>query len=133
MPERILIVDDERAIAQLTALWLEQAGYATSVCHDGRSGIAAAAEAHPDLLILDIRMPDMDGFEVNRHLKGTPGLSDIPVIFLSAHAQESTREEARSSGASRFLCKPYEAKDLIGAARAALSEQHVQSLCGSGA
>lgn len=128
MSERVLIVDDERTIAQLTALWIQQAGYEATVCYDGHSGLAAVADNPPKLIFLDIRMPDMDGFEVNRRLKGTPGLSEIPVIFLSAHAQESTREEARTAGAARFLSKPYESKDLISAARAALASARAEAI-----
>jgi DNA-binding response OmpR family regulator len=127
MHEKVLIVDDERAIANLTAMWIEQAGFTTLVAHDGRSGLEATAAHHPHVILLDIRMPDLDGIEVNRRLKENPEWADIPVIFLSAHAQESAREEALSSGAADFLSKPCEFSELIGTTRAAL-ERHRQKV-----
>jgi len=126
MPDKVLIIDDERTIANLTAMWMESAGFTTYVANDGRSGLAASAAIHPDLIILDIRMPDLDGFEVHRRLKDDPELADIPVIFLSAHAQESARLEALSSGAAQFLSKPCDSRELIGTTRAAL-RQHAKS------
>jgi CheY-like chemotaxis protein len=120
MPETILIIDDDRAIAQLTALWVKAAGFSTVIANDGRSGLAAIAEHRPDLILLDIRMPEMNGFEVNRRIRQTPELAEIPVIFLSAHAQETTRQESLASGGRRFLPKPYESRSLIAAIRAVL-------------
>jgi DNA-binding response OmpR family regulator len=120
MPETIVIIDDDRAIAQLTALWIKAAGFNTIIANDGRSGLAAIAQHRPDLVLLDIRMPEMDGFEVNRQIRQTPELAEIPVIFLSAHAQETTRQESLASGGRRFLPKPYESKTLIAAIRAVL-------------
>lgn len=123
MPETVLIVDDERAIAQLTAMWIELAGYQPVVTHDGASGLQAAAANRPHLILLDIRMPDVDGFEVNRQLKSNSDLAKIPVIFLSAHAQEAARQEAVASGAVAFLPKPYEFKDLMNVVRATLDRR----------
>jgi len=120
MPETIVIIDDDRAIAQLTALWIKAAGFNTVIANDGRSGLAAIAQHRPDLVLLDIRMPEMDGFEVNRQIRQSPELAEIPVIFLSAHAQETTRQESLASGGRRFLPKPYESKTLIAAIRAVL-------------
>jgi CheY-like chemotaxis protein len=133
MAEHILIVDDERAIAQLTAIWLEQVGYKPLLAFDGHTALSLISEFLPSLIFLDIRMPDLDGFEINRRIKGTPGLSDIPVIFLSAHAQESARQAAVLEGAASFLPKPYEFKDLIAAASRALTQagSRLHSLCGA--
>jgi DNA-binding response OmpR family regulator len=120
MPETIVIIDDDRAIAQLTSLWVKAAGFNTVIAHDGRSGLDAIARHRPDLVLLDIRMPEMDGFEVNRQLRNMPELAGIPVIFLSAHAQEATKQESLSSGGRCFLSKPYEVKNLIAAIRTVL-------------
>jgi DNA-binding response OmpR family regulator len=120
MPETILIIDDDRAIAQLTALWVKAAGFNTVIANDGRTGLVAIAQHRPDLVLLDIRMPEMDGFEVNRRIRQTPELAEIPVIFLSAHAQETTRQESLAGGGRRFLPKPYESRTLIAAIRAVL-------------
>jgi len=120
MPETIVIIDDDRAIAQLTSLWVKAAGFNAVIAHDGRSGLDAIARHRPDLVLLDIRMPEMDGFEVNRQLRNMPELANIPVIFLSAHAQEATKQESLASGGRCFLPKPYEVKNLIAAIRTVL-------------
>src|SRR5271170_7972866 len=121
MPETIVIIDDDRAIANPTSLWVKAAGFNTVIANDGRSGLDAIAQHHPDLILLDIRMPEMDGFEVNRQLRQTPELAEIPVIFLSAHAQEATRQESLAGGGRCFLAKPYEVKSLIAAIRTVLN------------
>jgi two-component system KDP operon response regulator KdpE len=123
MPKVILIIDDERAIAQLTSMWVKAAGYTPITAFSGESGLAAAALHRPQLILLDIRMPDLDGFEVNRRLQDTPELSSIPIVFLSAHAQEAARREALIGGAHAFLSKPYEFEDLTTAIRAALRRE----------
>ena len=128
MHETILIVDDDRAIAQLASMWVGGAGYNPVTAFDGNSGLAAAAAHHPRLILLDIRMPDLDGFEVNRRLKKTPDLGEIPVIFLSANAQEAARRQAVAAGARFFLSKPWEPKDLLGAVRAALGNEQPEAI-----
>jgi CheY-like chemotaxis protein len=72
------------------------------------------------VILLDIRMPEMDGFEVNRRLRALPELDGMPVIFLSANVQESARQAALAAGAHAFLTKPYESKDVLAAIRSAL-------------
>jgi CheY-like chemotaxis protein len=115
MPKSVVIIDDEPVIARLTALWIEAAGIKTVISNDGPSGLAAVARHRPNLILLDIRMPQMDGFEVNRRLREMPDLAHIPVIFLSAHAQETARLESLAGGGRCFLSKPYEVKSLIAA------------------
>jgi CheY-like chemotaxis protein len=121
LSEAILIIDDDRAIAHLTSLRLAAAGHPTVIANGGHAGIEAAAKHRPALILLDIRMPDIDGFEVRRRLQQDEALADIPVIFLSANAHEAAREEAMAAGARAFLSKPCETADLISAVRAAVS------------
>jgi DNA-binding response OmpR family regulator len=116
----VLIIDDERFIAQALALRLRVAGHEVRWACDGGSGIAAALEWRPDVILLDIRMPDMDGFEVKRQLGARPGLAATPVVFLSANVQESARQAALAAGACAFLTKPYESRDVLAAIRSAL-------------
>jgi two-component system OmpR family response regulator len=118
--ERVLIIDDERYIAQALMLRLRASGNDVQSACDGASGITAVSEWKPDVIMLDIRMPDMDGFEVNRRLRARPELAEIPVIFLSANVQESARQAALAAGAHAFLTKPYESKDVLAAIRNAL-------------
>ncbi len=115
MPKTVVIIDDDPVIARLTSLWIEAAGIKTVISNDGPSGLEAVARHRPDLILLDIRMPEMDGFEVNRRLRDVPELAEIPVIFLSAHAQETARLQSIASGGCCFLSKPYEVKSLIAA------------------
>lgn len=95
MPETIMIIDDDRAIAQLTSLWVKAAGFNVIIANDGRSGLDAIKRHRPDLVLLDIRMPEMDGFEVNRRIRNTPDLAEIPVIFLAPRPGGDTPGVAR--------------------------------------
>jgi CheY-like chemotaxis protein len=121
--ERILIVEDERSIAQALTIRLRAAEYDVRWACDGTAGLAAVAEWQPDMILLDIRMPGIDGFEVNRRLKADPDLRATPVIFLSANVQESARQEALAAGAHAYLTKPYESKDVLAAIRSALEKK----------
>jgi CheY-like chemotaxis protein len=121
MPETIMIIDDDRAIAQLTSIWVKSAGFNVLIANDGKTGLKSIDQHRPNLILLDVRMPEMDGFEVNRRLREIPGLAEIPVIFLSAHAQEETRKQSVAGGGRCFLSKPYDGKRLIGAIRTVLA------------
>ena len=112
MSSRILIVDDDRAIAQLTSIWLKAAGFVVRLAYDGFEALRMAREWRPDLVLLDVRMPGLDGFEVLAEMKAEPELASIPVIYLSANVQESARKDALAAGAAAFLAKPYE-PDLV--------------------
>ena len=120
MRKRILVIDDDKSIARAVMIRLKAAGYDTTHAPDGLSGLATAKEYEPDLILLDIRMPDLDGFEVNKRLKATPGLADIPVIIVSAHVQETARDAARAGGVFGFVEKPYNAQRLLETIEAAL-------------
>jgi CheY-like chemotaxis protein len=121
MCETLLIVDDDRAIVDLTAMWLRGAGYSVLTASDGTSGLADAAKHRPALIVLDIRMPDIDGFEFYRRIRQQPDLADIPVIFLTANVHEKARSQAMAFGAAAFLRKPYQPKQLLQAVAAALA------------
>jgi DNA-binding response OmpR family regulator len=121
--EYILIVDDERNIAHALTLRLEAAGYEVMWACDGASGVAAALARTPDAILLDIRMPDIDGFEVNKRLRTSPALDRTPIIFLSANVQDSCRQAALAAGAFAFLTKPYDARDVTTTIRNALDQR----------
>ena len=113
MSKKVLVADDDKAITMALNIRLCAAGYDMSSAPDGISAIKAVKEKRPDVILLDIRMPGMDGFEVNRRLKAVPELKDIPVIFLSANAQQATRHDALAAGVKYFLPKPYDAAQLV--------------------
>jgi DNA-binding response OmpR family regulator len=122
LSSRVLIIDDERGIAKALTIRLEASGYEVRWACDGTAGLAAAAEWKPDVILLDIRMPDIDGFEVNRRLRARPHFA-TPVIFLSANVQESARQAALAGGAHAFLTKPYESKAVLLAVQSALEQR----------
>jgi len=113
MSEKVLVIDDDRDLAFMSTLWVRAAGYDAHMAHDGLSGLAAAESFRPDIILLDIMMPGLDGFEVSRLLKKNPTLAPIPVVFISAKVQEVARREAFAAGGKYFLSKPYEGHDLI--------------------
>jgi CheY-like chemotaxis protein len=122
LAKKVLVVDDNKVITMALKIRLRAAGYDVSSAPEGFSALKAVHENRPDVILLDVRMPGMDGFEVNRRLKAAPELSDIPVIFVSAHAQEATRRDALAAGAKYFLPKPFESVRLIAVIEAVIAE-----------
>jgi len=121
MREKILVIDDDHDLARLTAIWVKSAGYEAVTAHDGETGLNAAKLHRPNLILLDIMMPNLDGFGVSRRLKDDPELACIPIIFLSAKVEETARREALTAGARYFLSKPYEGNELIAAIESILA------------
>ena len=113
MPHKVLVIDDEKGLSDALAIRLHAAGLDAQAAYDGNSGLAAARSVHPDAILLDMRMPDMDGFEVHAALRQDPALSAIPVIFLSANVQDSARHSALANGAYAYLTKPYDAREVV--------------------
>lgn len=115
MPKSVLIIDDEPRITAALMTRLESLGYEVYHAINGLAGVQAAGLHRPDAIVLDIRMPDIDGYEVCARIRRTPELRRTPVIFLSANVQDSARRRAMAAGGSVFLSKPYEAADLVAA------------------
>lgn len=115
MPKQILIIDDDQAITVAMSIRLRAAGHQVILASTGEAGLVEADIHRPDVIILDIRMPGIDGYQVCQRLKSTPELGDIPVIFVSANATETTRQKAFEVGGSGFISKPYEPKDVLDA------------------
>lgn len=121
MPKQVLIIDDDRAIADVTALWLRHAGYEVHCAHDGALGLDRARQWSPDVILLDIRMPGMDGYAVCRQLKSDAQLASIPVVFFTANVQDAARRKASASGGEAFIVKPYESNDVLDAVQHVLA------------
>jgi CheY-like chemotaxis protein len=111
--ERILICDDDPVILRLLEVNLEMEGYSVLTARHGEEAYELASQEAPDLIILDIMMPRWDGYETCRRLKETEVTKDIPVIFLSAKAQQSDIEKGKSFGVAEYLTKPFDPTDLI--------------------
>ena len=105
--QRVLVVDDDREIRVLVAANLRRDGYTVVEASDGPEALDVASRLLPDLVLLDMTLPGMDGVEVARQLKATPVLATIPVIALSALTQEAVQKRALAAGCSRYLTKPY--------------------------
>lgn len=118
MNDMILLVEDDEALAQLVQLLLERAGYTVKAASNGESGIALAQQTHPDLVLLDILMPDMDGWHVYEALRR---ITDVPVLFLTALGDEHNIAYGLGLGADDYIVKPFGYKELVTRVKAALS------------
>ena len=114
MGKRVLVVDDDRVIQQLLEVNLELEGYeVVATASDGQEALDKIAKLAPDLVILDIMMPKMDGLEVCRRLKADPKFANIPVVLLSARAQDLDIREGLDIGANAYLTKPFDPVELL--------------------
>jgi CheY-like chemotaxis protein len=111
--KRILICDDDPVILRLLQVNLELEGFEVLLGHNGEEAVEIAQSEHPDLIILDIMMPRMDGYQACEKLKSLDATKDIPVVFLSAKAQQSDIERGKSFGVADYLTKPFDPNDLI--------------------
>lgn len=119
MPERtVLIVDDDQAITQGARLRLEAAGYRTLVATDGDDGLKQTLEHLPNAVLLDVRMPKVDGLTALKAMREDPRTSSIPVIMLSASLRD--KQQALEAGAQYFLNKPYRGHQMLAALEAVL-------------
>ncbi len=113
MAKKILVVDDERHIVRLVQVNLDRAGYEVAVAYDGIEALKKVSEDKPDMVILDVMMPRMDGFEVLKKLQADEATKDIPVIMLTAKAQDADIFKGWSSGVSSYLTKPFNPRELL--------------------
>jgi DNA-binding response OmpR family regulator len=114
MAQRILAVDDEENVVRLLQIRLEALGYQVTPAHDGESALRSIAEEPPDLVLLDVMMPKMDGFEVLRRLKSDPHTARIPVIMLTARGQFDDLAHGYGEGAHWYIHKPFDMAELEG-------------------
>ncbi len=112
MGQRVLVVEDSQVIQRLIEVCLKPAGFQVETREDGPAGLEAALSDPPDLLILDVGLPKMDGWEVLSRLRSELNTRNLKVLVLTAHAQEETRERADRGGADAFLTKPFRPNDL---------------------
>jgi two-component system KDP operon response regulator KdpE len=109
MAEKVLVVEDDNSIATLTRLQLESKGYQVTIAHTGGDGLRLAYSWQPDLVILDIMMPDMDGWTVCQRLRE---MSDVPIMFVTAVGQERNIVRGLQLGADDYIVKPFSTKEL---------------------
>ena len=120
MPSRVLIVDDEPEIGRLLGLILRGAGIEVAAVEGGRAALAHLAASATDLVLLDVIMPELDGFETLRRIRETPATATLPVLMLTASAGAADRARAESLGANDFIAKPFDPADVVERVRAGL-------------
>ncbi len=116
---RVLVVDDEESIVQLLCTALRYEGFATASAATGREALTRAADFRPDLVLLDVMLPDIDGFEVHRRLSGASA-GRLPVVFLTARRDTDDRVRGLTIGADDYVVKPFSLEELIARVRAVL-------------
>jgi len=108
MAKKVLIVDDEQDIVETLKFVLEAAGYECHCAYDGEEGLNKAKELIPDLIILDVMMPMMNGYKISRLLKFDTKYKDIPILMLTARSQEKDKELGKETGADEYITKPFD-------------------------
>jgi two-component system phosphate regulon response regulator PhoB len=123
MAQRILVVEDEPDLLALVRINLEQAGFEVETAENGNDALAALRRAPPDLMILDLMLPDVPGTEICRRVRGSAELSELPVIMLTAKADEVDRVVGLELGADDYVTKPFSPRELTLRVRAVLRRQ----------
>jgi DNA-binding response OmpR family regulator len=113
MAKKILAVDDEKHIVRLVQINLQKEGYEVITASNGREALDKMAEQAPDLVVMDVMMPEMDGFEALQNMKANDATASIPVIMLTAKAQDADVFRGWQSGADLYLTKPFNPGELI--------------------
>lgn len=110
---RILVVEDEEDNRRILRDLLTSRGYDLVEAEDGEKALAMAEDRHPDLILMDVQIPLLDGYEVTRRLKANPALRDIPIIVVTSYALSGDESRARAAGCNAYVSKPYSARLLL--------------------
>jgi two-component system OmpR family response regulator len=131
-PIRVLVVDDEPTLAELVGMALRYEGWQVRAVHDGSTAVAAAREFRPDLIVLDVMLPDMDGFQVLRKVRDDLGGSvSVPVLFLTARDAVEDRIAGLTAGGDDYVTKPFSIEELVLRLRALLRRSNVATIADS--
>jgi len=125
MKRKILVVDDEVAIVRVLKDRLEMEGFEVLTAYDGSEGVEIARKEQPDLIIMDITMPNMDGLNAAKLLRESPETAHIPIVMLTARGQESDEQAGYQAGAVRYFTKPFSTRQLVREIRSILGEDAV--------
>jgi two-component system cell cycle response regulator DivK len=122
MTKRILVVEDQEDLRGVLRTLLTGSGYAMLEAVDGETGVERAKSDRPDLILMDIQMPVLDGYEATRRIKADPDLAATPVIVVSSFAMKGDEEKARAAGCDHYVTKPYSPMQLLRLIRGYLGE-----------
>ena len=123
MSKRILVVEDQADLRGILRVLLTGSGYEMLEAADGQAGVAKAQAERPDLILMDIQLPVLDGYEATRQIKADPNLKATPIIAVSSFAMKGDEEKARASGCDHYVTKPYSPIQLLRIIRGFLGEQ----------
>ena len=114
MSKKILLIEDEKEFAEMVGIRLKQEGFIIDLAHDGEAGIKKTEEFKPDLIIMDIKLPTIDGYRVCELLKADDNYKSIPIVMLTARREEIEKKAGIAAGADEYLVKPCEPDVLLG-------------------
>lgn len=117
---RILVVDDDKKIVRLVRSYLEQAGHQVLTAYDGETALHTIRREKPDLVVLDLMLPDYDGWEITRLVRGDTSLSDLPIIMLTARVEDTDKIVGLELGADDYISKPFNPREVVARVRAVL-------------
>jgi two-component system alkaline phosphatase synthesis response regulator PhoP len=123
LKQRILVVDDDKEVVRLMRAYLEQEGYEVLVAYDGETAVHVLRRDEPDLLLLDLMLPDRDGWDITRLVRGDPALASIPIIMLTARVEDTDKIIGLEIGADDYVTKPYNPREVVARVRARLRAQ----------
>lgn len=123
----VLVVEDDPVIQRLLEVNFSLEGFDVLIADDGEQGLAAVAEHHPDIVVMDIMMPKLSGLEALGHLREDPATAGLPIILLSARAQHSDVQAGLDAGADGYVTKPFEPMDLVEQVRQVLGDRGVDT------
>ena len=126
MKQRILVVDDDKEVVRLIRAYLEQAGYEVLVAYDGETAVHNLRREKPDLLLLDLMLPDRDGWDITRLVRGDTTLAHIPIIMLTARVEDTDKIIGLEIGADDYVTKPYNPREVVARVRARLRSQRAR-------
>lgn len=127
MGPRILVVDDDREIVRLLRAYLEQAAYEVMVAYDGETALHILRREHPDLAVLDLMLPDRDGWDLTRIVRSDPTLVELPIIMLTARVEDQDKIIGLELGADDYVTKPFNPREVVARVRAVLRRAQGQS------
>ena len=122
MTKRILVVEDQEDLRGILRDLLNSSGYEMLEAADGQAGVGKAKAEKPDLILMDIQMPVMDGYDASRLIKADPNLKSIPIVAVSSFAMKGDEEKARGAGCDHYVTKPYSPMQLLKTVRGLLGE-----------
>jgi two-component system alkaline phosphatase synthesis response regulator PhoP len=120
MTQRILVVDDDREIVRLLQAYLKQGGYQVLVAYDGQTTLHILRRERPDLMVLDLMLPDRDGWDVTRIVRSDPNLKSTPIIMLTARVEDQDKIVGLELGADDYVTKPFNPREIVARVRAVL-------------